>query len=51
MSAYMAVVSARFRMMLQYRSAAFAGLGTQMFWGIMRVMIFCRDTEVHKNEH
>ncbi|MHB1459376.1 MAG: ABC transporter permease [Armatimonadota bacterium] len=40
MSAYMVVVSARFRMMLQYRSAAFAGLGTQMFWGIMRVMIF-----------
>ena len=26
--------------MLQYRAAALAGLGTQVFWGLIRVMIF-----------
>jgi len=40
MSAYWAVVSARFRVLLQYRAAAMAGLGTQVFWGLIRVMIF-----------
>ena len=30
---YRAVVSARYRMLLQYRAAAFAGLVTQCFWG------------------
>jgi ABC-2 type transport system permease protein len=39
MKAYWAVFSARFRMMLQYRAAALAGLGTQVFWGWIRVMI------------
>jgi len=39
-NAYWAVVSARFRMLLQYRAAAAAGLGTQLFWGLIRVMIF-----------
>lgn len=38
--AYWAVVQARFRMMLQYRAAAVAGFGTQLFWGLIRVMIF-----------
>jgi len=39
MSPYAAIVSARFRMLLQYRAAAAAGLGTQVFWGLIRVMI------------
>ncbi len=33
-------MSAKFRSLLQYRSAAFAGLVTQIFWGLIRVMIF-----------
>lgn len=37
---YQAVVSARFRALLQYRAAAFAGFATQLFWGIIRVTIF-----------
>jgi len=40
MSGYAAVFSARFRMLLQYRAAALAGFGTQLFWGLIRVMIF-----------
>lgn len=40
MKSYWAVVSARFRMLLQYRAAALAGFGTQLFWGLIRVMIF-----------
>ncbi len=37
---YAAVLSARFRMLLQYRSAAFAGFTTQLFWGAIKLMIF-----------
>jgi ABC-2 type transport system permease protein len=37
---YWAVISARFRMLLQYRAAAIAGFATQIFWGWIRVMIF-----------
>jgi len=40
MTAYLAILSARFRMLLQYRAAAFAGFVTQLFWGLIRVMIF-----------
>ncbi len=40
MKPYLAILSARFRMLLQYRAAALAGLGTQVFWGLIRVMIF-----------
>jgi len=39
-SPYLSVLSARFRLGLQYRSAAFAGLCTQLFWGLIRCMIF-----------
>lgn len=39
-SAYAALFGARFRVLLQYRAAAAAGLVTQLFWGIIRVMIF-----------
>ncbi len=34
-----AVVSARYRTLLQYRAAAFAGFATQLFWGAIRLMI------------
>lgn len=37
---YLSMLSARFRIGLQYRSAAFAGLCTQLFWGLIRCMIF-----------
>lgn len=40
MSAYWAIFSARLRMLLQYRAAALAGLSTQLFWGLIRVMAF-----------
>ena len=40
MSSYAAILSANFRTLLQYRSAAIAGLVTQIFWGLIRVMIF-----------
>jgi ABC-2 type transport system permease protein len=31
---------ARLRVLLQYREAALAGFGTQLFWGLIRVMLF-----------
>jgi ABC-2 type transport system permease protein len=37
--AYLAIVSARYRMLLQYRTAAFAGFVTQLFWGAIKVMV------------
>ena len=40
MRPYFAILSARFRTLLQYRVAALAGIGTQLFWGLIRVMIF-----------
>ncbi len=40
MTAYYAILSARFRTLLQYRAAALAGFGTQLFWGLIRLMIF-----------
>ena len=36
---YVAVLSARFRMLLQYRAAAFAGFSTQLYWGAIKLMI------------
>lgn len=40
MRAYWSVMTARFRTLLQYRAAAVAGFGTQLFWGLIRLMIF-----------
>ena len=40
MRAYFAVFSVRFRTLLQYRAAAWAGFATQTFWGLIRSMIF-----------
>ena len=36
---YRALLSARYRMLLQYRAAAMAGAVTQFFWGFIRIMI------------
>ena len=46
---YRAILSARFRMLLQYRAAALAGLWTQIFFGLVLLMIyeaFYRSTTV-----
>ena len=40
MSGYRALISARFRTLLQYRSAAIAGFTTQVFFGLIFVLIF-----------
>lgn len=40
MRPYLAVLGARFRTLLQYRAAALAGLGTQVFWGWLQLMVF-----------
>jgi len=51
MSAYWAILSARFRVLLQYRAAAVAGFGTQLFWGFIRVMIFTAFYESSTASH
>src|SRR5439155_19837196 len=40
MKAYLAILSSRFRILIQYRAAALAGIGTQLFFGVVRMMIF-----------
>lgn len=40
MKPYWAILKARFSVLLQYRAAAAAGLATQLFWGLIRVMVF-----------
>ena len=40
MKRYLSLLSARFRLLLQYRVAALAGFGTQLFFGLVRVMVF-----------
>lgn len=37
---YLAILSARFQLVLQYRAAALAGFVTQCWWGAMNVMVF-----------
>ena len=39
MTGYLAIIAARFRALLQYRAAALAGLFTQVFFGLVRIMI------------
>ncbi len=36
---YLAILSARFQLMLQYRTAAFAGFATQCWWGAIKIMV------------
>jgi len=40
MKSYLSLIKARFLSLLQYRAAAIAGLGTQLFWGLIRIMIY-----------
>src|SRR5262245_47257925 len=40
MRPYIAILSARFRMLLQYRAAALAGIWTQFFFGITLIMVY-----------
>jgi len=40
MRAYRALISARFRMLLQYRAAAIGGIGTQLFFGLAMIMAY-----------
>jgi ABC-2 type transport system permease protein len=49
-SAYMAVVAARFKVLLQYRIAALAGFTTQLFWGFIKIMVFVAFYEATTNE-
>jgi ABC-2 type transport system permease protein len=39
MRPYLAVLKARFSLLLQYRTAAFAGFVTQCWWGTIKVMV------------
>jgi ABC-2 type transport system permease protein len=39
MTPYSALLQARYRMLLQYRGAAFAGAATQFWWGFIKVMV------------
>ncbi|MDZ8189983.1 MAG: ABC-2 family transporter protein [Nostoc sp. ChiSLP02] len=39
MKAYWSLFIARFALLLQYRTAAFAGVATQFFWGFVKVMV------------
>lgn len=40
MGPYRAIISARFRTLLQYRAAALAGIGTQLFFGYVRIAVY-----------
>lgn len=39
MKAYLAILKCRFSVLIQYRAAAIAGLCTQLFWGLVKIMI------------
>jgi ABC-2 type transport system permease protein len=39
MQAYSSLFFARFALLLQYRGAAFAGVATQLFWGLVKIMV------------
>lgn len=39
MNGYLAILKIRMKVLVQYRAAAFAGICTQAFWGIIQVMI------------
>jgi len=40
MRRYLSVFRMRFLLLLQYRTAAIAGFGTQCWWGLIKVMVF-----------
>lgn len=39
MRAYIAVFQGKMKVLLQYRESAFAGIVTQIFWGVIRILI------------
>lgn len=39
MRSYLAILKCRMAALFQYRAAALAGLGTQIFWGVIKMMI------------
>lgn len=51
MRPYLAVLSARYRMLLQYRAAALAGFATQLFWGAIKVMILAAFFDAASGAH
>ena len=51
MRPYLAVLRARFSALLQYRAAAMAGLATQLFWGLMRIMVLEAFTRSSTGPH
>jgi len=48
---YLAILGARFRMLLQYRAAAAAGVACQFFFGAVRMMIFTAFYESSTGVH
>lgn len=40
MKGYLAILKIRMKVLFQYRAASLAGIFTQLFWGIIQVMIF-----------
>ncbi|MFT7244452.1 MAG: ABC-2 type transport system permease protein [Candidatus Azotimanducaceae bacterium] len=48
--AYLSVIAARYRTLLQYRAAAFAGVVTQLFWGAIRLMVLLAFFELAPND-
>jgi ABC-2 type transport system permease protein len=45
--ACLAVIAARYRTLLQYRAAALAGLGTQILWAAIRIMVIVAFYELN----
>jgi ABC-2 type transport system permease protein len=48
---YVAIIAARFRTLLQYRVAALAGLFTQVFFGVVRIMILSAFYAASRGAH
>lgn len=48
--AYLSVIAARQRVLLQYRAAALAGVVTQAFWGALKLMVLAAFYRVGKTE-
>jgi ABC-2 type transport system permease protein len=40
MRAYLAILKSRTLILFQYRAAALAGIPTQVFWGMIKIMVF-----------
>ncbi|MBV9540035.1 MAG: ABC transporter permease [Alphaproteobacteria bacterium] len=47
---YLAILRARFALMLQYRAAAFAGFATQCWWGVIKVMVLAAFYAGHPDQ-